>query len=154
MKQQIVAEAAMAGVQCDCEVFGLFSDLLPAVLVEAGGELQYGKQHQGKVPDFKFLLSTPEGPVPRLAELKVISAGRTWYPRGEGGKGVEKRAWRPTWEYEDKLKSYDQRFHGAQRRQQGQPEPAPGLLLTRFRAMGDCQGKLVPGPWGCLSQCA
>ena len=107
----------MAGVQCDCEVFGLFSDLLPAALVEPGGELQYGRQRQGKFPDFKFLLSTPEGQVPRLAKLKVISAGRTWYPRGKGGKGLEKRAGALTWEYEDRLKGYDIRFHGAERRQ-------------------------------------
>ena len=153
IKQHIVSEAALAAVQCDCEVFGLFSDLLPAALVEPGGELQYGRQRQGKVPDFKFLLSTPEGPVPRLAELKVISAGRTWYPRGQGGKGVERRAGRLTWEYEDRLKRYDIRFHGAERRQQGQPEPAPGPLLTRFRGYGGlCQGKLVAGPWGCLSK--
>ena len=38
-------------------------------------------------------------------------------------------------------------------RQQGQPEPAPGPLLTRFRGYGVlCQGKLVAGPWGCLSK--
>ena len=152
VKQHIVAEAALAGVQLDCEVFGLFSDLLPAVLVEPGGELEYGRQRQGKVPDFKIVFSTPEGPVPRLAELKVISAGRTWFPLGQGGKGVEKRAGRLTWEYENKLRNYDVRFYGAQRLQRGQPEPPSGPLLTRFRGFGGlCQGKLVAGPWGCLS---
>ena len=66
---------------------------------------------------------------------------------------MERRAGRLTWEYEDRLKGYDIRFHGAERRQQGQPEPAPGPLLTRFRGYGGlCQGKLVAGPWGCLSK--
>ena len=47
VKQHIAAEAALSGVQLDCEVVGLFSDLLPAVLEEPEGELQYGRQRQG-----------------------------------------------------------------------------------------------------------
>ena len=66
---------------------------------------------------------------------------------------MDRRAGRLTWEYEDKLKNYDRRFHGAQRQQRGQPEPPPGPLLTRFRGFGGlCQEKLVAGPWGCLSK--
>ena len=73
-------------------LYTIFSDLLPAALVERGGELQYEIQRQGKVLDYKFLLPTPEGPVPHLAELSVISAGRTWHPRGERkGSGEESR---------------------------------------------------------------
>ena len=44
IKQHVVSEAALAAVQCGCQVFGLFSDLLPATLVEPRGELQYGGQ--------------------------------------------------------------------------------------------------------------
>ena len=34
----------------------------------------------------------------------------------------------------------------------GQPEPAPGPLVARFRSYGGlCQGQLVAGPWGELS---
>ena len=56
---------------------------------EVGGELQLGRarRRQGKVPDFKFLVPLPEGPVPRLAELKVINAGKTKFPRGKEGRG-------------------------------------------------------------------
>ena len=37
IKQRIVLEAAHASVPVDCEVFGLFADLLPAVLQQEGG---------------------------------------------------------------------------------------------------------------------
>ena len=41
-------------VHVDCEVYGLFSDLLPATLHEQGGELQWGRARQGVVPDAWF----------------------------------------------------------------------------------------------------
>ena len=40
----------LSGVFVDCEVYGQFSDLLPASLMEEGGELQWGRARQGKVP--------------------------------------------------------------------------------------------------------
>ena len=152
VKQQITAEAAFAGVPVDCEVYGQFSDLLPAALEEEGGELQWGRARQGKVPDFKFLLPSPEGPRQRLAELKVVSAGKSLFPRGVKGKGVERRANKLTGEYEGTLRGYDVRFHGSAPLVRGQPEPAPGPLVARFRSLGGLEdGKLVAGPWGELS---
>ena len=59
------------------------------------------------------LLNTPEGPAPRLAELKVIGAGKTSFLRGEKGLGEERRAGKLTKEYESVLRRYDVRFHGA-----------------------------------------
>ena len=57
-----------------------------------------------------------------------------------------------TKEYERVLRGYDVRFHGAQPLVQGQPEPAPGPLLARFRGYGALsEGQLVAGPWGDLS---
>ena len=79
IKQHIVAEAQLSDVKADCEVYDLFSDLIPAVLEQEGGELQWGRARQGKVPDFKFLLQTPDGPQSSLAELKCVHAGKTWY---------------------------------------------------------------------------
>ena len=156
VKQQIVTEATLASLPIDCEVYGLFSDLLPAQLQQEGGELQWGRSRQGAVPDFKLLMPTPEGPIPRLAELKCINAGKTWYPRGEAGKGVVKRAAKLTYEYEKKLWTYDERFHGADPRpdgrRRGQEEPQPGSLVTRLRGYDTlCEGQLVAGPWGDLS---
>ena len=39
VKQHVMAEAALAGIAADCEVYGLFSNLLPAALTEEGGDL-------------------------------------------------------------------------------------------------------------------
>ena len=150
IKQHIATEALLSGVQTDCEVYGQFSDLLPAVLEEEGGELQWGRARQGAVPDFKFLLTTPEGPESCLAELKCINAGRTRYPRGELGKGTDRRAALLPKEYEAKLRRYDIRYHGAAPHVRGQPEPAPGPLVRRLRSFPF--KKLVAGPWGDLSQ--
>ena len=86
------AEAALADIPADCEVCGLFSDLLPPARVQEGGELHLARARQEKVPDFRFLLPTPEGPQSCLAELKIVSAGKTWFPRGAAGKGVDRRA--------------------------------------------------------------
>ena len=77
VKRHIVSEAVAAGVHVDCEVYGLFSDLLPATLHEQGGELQWGRASQGVVPDFKFMLTSPQGPRSCLAELKCIRASKT-----------------------------------------------------------------------------
>ena len=152
-KQHVVREAALSGVPVDCEVYGLFSDLLPAAVHQEGGELQWGRARQGKVPDFRLMLPSPEGPHPCLAELKLISAGKTWYPRGAAGKGTDRRAARLTAEYEQKLRSLDTQYLGAAPAQQGMPHPPPGPLLTRFRRMGGLEdgGRLVAGPWGDLS---
>ena len=134
----------------DCEVFGLFSDLLPATLLEEGGELQWGRARQGKTPDFKFLLNTPEGPQSSLAELKTINAGRTRYPRGVSGKATDRRAALIPKEYEAKLWKYDVQFHGAQPRVRGQPEPPVGPLVQRLRSYP--LQRLVVGPWGDCSE--
>ena len=155
VKQHITSEAALAGVPLDCEVFGKFSDLLPAVLLEEGSELEWGRQRQGKVPDFEITFSSPEGPVKHLAELKVINAGVSCYPRGVKGKGTDRRSGRLTAEYEKVLRGFDVRFHGAQpwlpatADQPRLPEPPSGPLLSRFRGLGSLSnGQLVAGPWG------
>ena len=52
--------------------------------MEALGEedLQRGRGRQGLLPDFKLELPTPEGDhETKLAELKVIGAVESWYPR-------------------------------------------------------------------------
>ena len=152
LKLLLEAEAVLDKVPVDCEVYGLFSDLLPACLLEDGGELQFKRQRQGAIPDFKFLFNTPEGPMSRLAELKCINACKTWYKPGEVGKGAERRAARLEYEYTKKLRDYDVRFHGTRPWERGQPEPVPGPLVARYRGLGGlCQGKLVAGPWGDVS---
>ena len=82
----------------------------------------------------------------------MISAGRSTFPRGVKGKGVDRRAAKLPAEYEAKLRAYDERFHGAVPRVNGELEPPPGPLVARFRGLGGLeQGQLVAGPWGDLS---
>ena len=59
---------------------------------------------RGKVPDFKFLVPSVPPSASCLAELKVINAGKTWFPRGKEGRGVERRAEALTKEYEQVLR--------------------------------------------------
>ena len=152
IKQHIVSEAMLAGVHTDCEVYGLFSELLPHVLQEEGGELQWARARQGLVPDFKFLMTTPQGPQSFLSELKCISAGKSWFPRGvEGVKGTDRHANLLVNEYEAKLRKYDRRFHNRAPVSQSQSQPLPpGPLVQKFRSFDFL--KLVAGPWGDLSQ--
>ena len=129
----------------DCEVYGQFADLLPASLIQEDGELQWGRARQGKVPDFKFLLPTPDGPKSALAELKVLSCGKTWYPRGVKGKGTSRQAARLSQEYIGKLRDLDSRFHGT-------AIGASGPLVSRFLDLGGLErGCLVAGPFGDVS---
>ena len=95
---------------------------------------KWGRARQGVIPDFKFMINSPDGPQSSLAELKAISAGKTRYPRGVAGKGTDKRAGLISKEYEDKLRRYDVMYHGASPLVRGQPEPAPGPLLQCLRS--------------------
>ena len=131
VKQALVVECLASGLPHDCEVYGLFSDQLPAVVQEEGGDLQWGRSRQGLVPDFLLRLPSPEGPSDSLAELKICSAGKTWYPRGREGRGTDKRAGGLAKLYHDKLAVYDRRFHGAQ---PGHDSP----LDRRLQAYGPC----------------
>ena len=112
--------------------------------------MQRGRARQGIVPDFKFLSITPAGPTPSLAELKLIGAGRTWYPRGTAGSGTERRARELVTAYERSLWKLDTRYFGTAPRRRGQPDPAPGPLVQRLRGYGRLRC-LVAGPWGDLS---
>ena len=129
VKLHVMNEALLSGIHVDCEVFGLFSNLLPAHLMQEGGELQWGRARQGAIPDFKLMSNTPEGPVSSLAELKVLNCGETRYPHGQAGKATDRRAALIGGEYERKLRKYDVKYHGAAPRVRNQPEPPPGPLV-------------------------
>ena len=76
----------------DCEVFGIFRDLIPAALTAEGGELQFGRKRAGLCPDFRLRLPSAAGPLDSLGELKFISAGVSRYPIGSNEKQVDRRA--------------------------------------------------------------
>ena len=133
-----------AKLPADCEVYGLFSDLLPASAEGTGGELEWGRSRQGLIPDFRLRLPTPEGFNDCLAELKVTSAGVTWYPRGVAGRGTDRRAGGLQGLYKGKLAKYDGKIHGT-------PPSRNGPLVQRLVGYGKLWG-LVVGPWGEVSK--
>ena len=139
-KVAIARECLASKLPHDVEVYGLFAHLLPAVLVEQGGDLQWARARQGLVPDFRIRLPTPQGPQDSLAELKVISAGVTWHPRGAPGTGVERRAATLAPHYRRELAKYDRRFHNTR-------EGDVGPLVSLLQSFGKLEG-LVVGPWG------
>ena len=50
-----------SNLRAECEVFGLFKDLLPQEALEQEKELQQGRKGQGLLPDFRLELSGPAG---------------------------------------------------------------------------------------------
>ena len=92
LKVVMVNIANDARVPINCEVFGLFRDLILAALMEEGGELRYGRQRLGLTPDFRLQLPSADGPRVFLGELKFISAGATRYLAGSRNKAVDVRA--------------------------------------------------------------
>ena len=140
IKMVINSFCLTSGIRADCEVYGLFRDLIP---VEALGEevLQRGRGRQGLLPDFKLDLPTPEGNQEvKLAELKVIGAVDSWYPRSgpsaRRSRGVEKRSSRLTGEYTRPLVKLDQKYHGT-------PAGQVGPLQRRLESFGRLQGLVV-----------
>ena len=85
-----------SNIRAECEVFGLFKDLIPVEALEQENNLQRGRGRQGLLPDFKLELPSSVGqPEYQLAELKVIGAVDTWYKKignlARRKKGVERR---------------------------------------------------------------
>ena len=111
-------------IRAECEVFGLFRDLIPVEAMDNEEELERGRGRQGLLPDFRIELPSPAGePTERLAELKIIGAVPRWYPRNGGlarkKKGVERRAVPLPSEYRNPLAKLDTKYHGTQAGQVG-----------------------------------
>ena len=134
----------------ECEVFGLFRDLLPVEALQQEADLQQGRNRAGLVPD--FCLDIPEtgaevgalGGVKRtLAEVKVIGAVPSYYPRSgpaaRRSRGVEKRGRDVPGEYRRPLQRLDERYHGTM------PGDV-GPLVSRLLGFGRLQ-VLVIGAW-------
>ena len=131
-----------SGLRADCEVFGVFRDLIPEDALGVEENLHRGRGRQGLLPDFRIDLPGPgaeAGPgalgnvVSTLAEVKVIGAVETYYPRSgvlaRRKKGVERRGSRVPGEYRRPLAALDTRYHGT-----GQGETGP--LVRRLESHG------------------
>ena len=140
LKVVMVNIANEARVPIDCEVFGLFRDLIPAEIMEEGGELGYSRQRLGLCPDFKLRLQTADGPSDCLGELKFISAGVSRYPVGRTEKQVDRRARELPGTYRRPLERLDRLHHGTQ-------PGEVGRLVARLQGYGQLQC-YVAGHWG------
>ena len=124
-----------SGIRAECEVYGLFKDLIPQQALEEEGCLERGRGRQGLLPDFKIEVPTPDGePTERLAELKVIGAVSKWYPRNgvqsRRKKAVERRSTGLPGEYRNPLIKLDTKYHGT-------PDGRKGPLVRRLDSYGD-----------------
>ena len=128
-------------IRAECEVFGVFKDLIPSEALEVEGELQRGQGRQGLLPDFRLELPSPMGqPQFQLAELKIIGAVETRYPRSgrcaRKKRGVERRRDLLAGEYRNPLAALDMRYHGT-----GDGEVGP--LVRRLEGYGQLQGLVI-----------
>jgi hypothetical protein len=104
-------------LRAECEVYGLFRDLIPVEALGEEEELQRGRGRQGLLPDFRLEIPSPAGePEYRLAELKMIGAVPKWYPRSgplaRSKRGVERRVVQLPGEYSTPLAKLDRKYHG------------------------------------------
>ena len=82
-------------MRADCEVYGLFRDLIPVEALGEEEDLQRGRGRQGLLPDFRLEIPSPAGePEYRLAELKMIGAVPKWYPRSGNLARSKRGGWR------------------------------------------------------------
>ena len=113
-----------AGLRVECEVFGAFRDLIPVEAMEVEDDLRPGRKRAGLLPDFSMDLPEPGaedghaalgGIRKTLAEVKVIGAVKTYYPRSgplaRRTKGVDRRGVLVPGEYRRPLEALDTRYH-------------------------------------------
>ena len=94
-------------ISADCEVFGLFSHLIPR---DGLSRLDSGRARQALVPDFRIKMPCPmEGSKMTLAELKILSCCPSWYcPSGNEVTATDRRAQGLTSDYRRKARKIDQ----------------------------------------------
>ena len=157
-KLAIVDAAIKSRVECEAEVFGLFRDLLPSEALQNNQQFASVRQRSGLVPDLRLHMPSKPANVggtgssrqPEviatdvLAELKVINAGVTRYPRGNRAKATDRRARALPGEYRSKLAALDRQFHHTE---QGQVGPLQHRLETRWPELRS----LVIGQFGEVS---
>ena len=116
-KMRILGLLRWAGVEVDCEVFNVFSGLIPQ---QGLSMLEQGRKRQGLVPDFRLRVPAAGGAGgPHLgemvlAELKTISCCPTRYKRNPRAttKAVDRRAATLPHEYRQHARKIDQQYGG------------------------------------------
>ena len=118
VKSELNKLCVWSSLPATCEVFGLFSHLIPQ---EGLNRLERGRKRQAMVPDFQFEIPCPTGgKVSRLAELKVLNCCPTRYTPGGRDKAVDRRARLLQGEYKKKARDADRKFGGIPDRSSGE----------------------------------
>ena len=116
--------------------------------------MEHARARSGKIPDLSYRLPSDAGAGDRagrqlwlLAELKMINAGPTRYPRGNMSKAVDRRARALPGEYRRTLARLDRQLHGT-------VEGQAGPLEVRLEELVGDDGLqcFVVGRWGEASQ--
>ena len=147
VKMRLLSLFRWCGMEVDCEVFNLFSALIPQ---EGLARIDQGRKRQGLVPDFKVRLPPGDGrPVTdelALAELKVITSCPTRYQRNPRNttKAVDRRAALLPGEYARHARNIDRVYGGVE---EGVVGPVEAKLLS-FPPLQ----RWVFGAWGEVSQ--
>ena len=152
VKTCISALCIDAGLRAECEVFGAFRDLIPVQALQEEEDLRPGRKRAGLLPDFAMDMPEPGaedghaalgGIQKTLAEVKVIGAVKTYYPRSgplaRRTRGVDRRGALVPGEYRRPLERLDSNYHNT----------APGdtgPLVRRLLGYGRLQ-LLVMGSW-------
>ena len=79
IQRALVTRALEARVEVEAEVFGLFRDLIPAAVLQAGGAMETVRERMACVPDLRLGLQVPLAPRPT-----------TYFPRGGRPAAVQK----------------------------------------------------------------
>ena len=131
VKAELNRLCVWSSLPATCEVFGLFSHLIPQ---EGLSRIERGRKRQAMVPDFQLEVpSTTGGKVSKLAELKVLNCCPTRYSPGVRDKAVDKRARLLQGEYRKKAKDTDRKYGGTE-------EGIVGPVENKLRQFGDIQG--------------
>ena len=148
LKMRLLSLLRWSGIEVDCEVFNIFSALIPQ---QGLSRLEQGRKRQGLVPDFRLRVPTvggggPQGEEVVLAELKVISCCPTRYQRNPCPqmKAVDRRASTLPAEYRQHAKKVDIEYGGVP---QGVVGPVEAKLLS-FPPLR----RWVFGAWGEASE--
>ena len=148
LKMRILSMLRWAGIEVDCEVFNIFSGLIPQ---DGLSRIEQGRKRQGLVPDFRLRVpgvggGGPQGEEVVLAELKVISCCPTRYLRNPCPllKAVDRRASTLPNEYRQHARKVDSEYGGVP---QGVVGPVEAKLLS-FPPLR----RWVFGDWGEVSE--
>ena len=126
-----------SGLFIDIEPFGLFSHLIPAAAYLETGHLHHHRERQGLLPDFLIASPSDHGhQAAQLCELKLISAGATYYKSGSGDRSVDVRARQLPRLYQDKAKNIDRNYCG-------NAEGQVGPVQRRLEQFGDLAGFVI-----------